>query len=199
VAACAEFGTDPGTEPNHDLRAADAGVDAVDPTDRDATVDGANANLGLLDDDFETGNSCLPWAAIRGALMTVDGGANRTARSCNACISDRSGGGHRDIRPTPPATTLPAGSYSFTVFVRSDSYQGVMSYELYSVNADGTRGNYLGSARVTVSKAWMPVQVATSTDKPVPGWFLDLYTDDGPSALGSCVQFDESVVEHRPL
>lgn len=180
---------------------ADGGVDMPPPDGADA----GNGTFASFREDFETGSVCSPWSAIRGSLLTTAGGAENTAKSCKACTTAAGGGGaHRTILPQAPATELPAGTYTFTVWVRSEAYTGKVAFELYERKADGGK-DYRKGAGPSLSPTWTATQVAFSTPTPVPGWYVDLYQDPptGPDGgvedvTGSCFQLDGFAVDYDP-
>lgn len=181
---------------------ADGGVDMPPPDGADA----GNGTFAPFREEFETGSICSPWSAIRGSLLTTAGGAENTDKSCKACTTNEGGGGaHRTIRPQAPATELPAGTYTFTVWIRSEAYTGKVAFELYERKADDGKGEYRKGAQPNLSPTWTPIQVAFSTPTPVPGWYLDLYqyneeTDGSPppSLKDTCFQLDEFAVDYDP-
>jgi hypothetical protein len=148
-------------------------------------------------EDFES--TCLPWTAVRGALSITSGGAQGTAKSCEVVPNMTDGGGaHRTLLPPPPAPSLPGGTYTFTVYVRSDVYSGKVAFEVYHLNADGkTRGKYISGSEPNVSATWTPVQISAATTDPVPGWWLDLYQSGATTDLtGQAFQLDSFSVEY---
>lgn len=181
-------------------------VDAGDPPPPGPSDAAADVTIGPgpgpVKDDFETGTVCSPWTAVRSALTTMAGGADGSARSCNACATGSGGGGaHRTIAPVPPATELPAGTYAFTLWVRSEAYRGRLTLEVYGLSGN-TKGTYIKGTDLAVTGGWITVQVGVTTTAPTPGFWVDLYqyrlSSDMTDLTRSCFQLDGFSVDYTP-
>jgi hypothetical protein len=184
----------------------DAGADVADVPSGDAktstntnTSPDAAPNDGLLySDGFESNELCTPWTASRATASTAQTSAKSGTKVCGVCTVGTTGGGiERDLRPTPPATTLPAGSYTFTVWVRSAAYTGSIAFEIYELTAAGTRGTYRKTVTSSLSSAWQALQIVLPINAPVPGFHVELWLDASPPD-NTCFFADEASLVRTP-
>lgn len=165
---------------------------------------GTDANVDpfgiTFEDTFESGALCAPWNVFR-ANASLAPPAHSGSTSCNLCTTQagQTGGITRIVRPKSPATTLPAGSYRLTAWVQAPSYTGSIVYELYQLTMSGTKGTFVkgSGAGTSLSSQWAPLQFEYIANAPVPGWWIDLYVDNGPP-VGSCFNVDDASVTYTP-
>jgi hypothetical protein len=188
-----DAGTESGTASNDGGRGVDAS-DAATTSDGDGGSDPG----GLYVDTFESSALCTPWVASRTVASTSDTSAKLGSRSCYSCTNTTGGGGiERDYRPQSPATTMPPGEYTFTVWVRDDAYAGSIAFELYELNQAGDRGTYRRTQLSVLGTAWNALQIIEPVAAPVYGFHVELWVDE-PPPVGTCFFADEASVVYAP-
>ena len=133
-------------------------------------------------------------AGTAGAVAAVTAAGVKTCSITN----DTTGGGiRRTFRPKAPATTLPAGDYLFTIWIRDANFRGSIAFELYELTPENGKGTYVKTTMSTMQGAWAALQITHYTTAPVTGWYIDLWLDNGPPA-NSCFNADEATLVYTP-
>ncbi len=191
-AAASETGTS-----NEDGGGGGGGTDSATPDDAGASGDTGTTDPYNFSDGFEGSGSCTPWTSSRTNAETVSPGRSGVS-ACRACTTENNGGGiQRLVRPKPPATTLPAGLYTFRVWVRDATYTGTIAFELYELTASLEKGPYRGGQPKVLTSTWAVQEIEYFAPNPVPGFRLDLYVDNGPP-VNTCFSADDASLVYTP-
>lgn len=165
-----------------------ATADAADT----ATADASAADERVLaHDDFES--SCNPWQSIRGSVTSSN-------KSCQATISEESGGGaQRTVRAASAAQGVAPGVYELSVDVSDSLNKAPINFEIYDVTPTFQRGTFLSSRQASLSPSLQTLRVTVSLsahdggENPTGLW-IDLYTS-GSGLKGTSFSFDNFKVE----
>lgn len=138
----------------------------------DGTASAADEQV-LAYDDFES--SCNPWQSIRGSVTSSN-------ESCQATISDDSGGGaRRTVRAASAAQGVAPGVYELSVDVFDSLDQAQINFEIFEVTPTFQRGTFLDSSAASLSPSRQTLRVTVSLsahhggENPTGLW-IDLYT-----------------------